>query len=120
MTAHQCTDVCPGSCSRTIQRSSSKCGCIAAASGPSSGWHFETREPRRNQRLLKYVADDLPFLKLILLSRADGGEFGMTDTAHDITREAAVRTQMIVSSPGRGPAQVAAVDHSQASRAAER
>jgi hypothetical protein len=25
--------------------------------------HFETRDARRNQRLLEYIADDLPFLK---------------------------------------------------------
>jgi len=27
------------------------------------GLHFETRDARRNQRLLDYVADELPFLK---------------------------------------------------------
>jgi len=30
------------------------------------GLHFETRDPPRNQRLLEYVADDLPFLKTVL------------------------------------------------------
>jgi hypothetical protein len=30
------------------------------------GLHFETRDPRRNQRLLEYVADELPFLKEVL------------------------------------------------------
>jgi hypothetical protein len=27
------------------------------------GLHFETRKAEQNQRLLEYVADDLPFLK---------------------------------------------------------
>ena len=30
------------------------------------GLHFETRDPLRNQRLLEYVADELPFLKEVL------------------------------------------------------
>jgi hypothetical protein len=30
------------------------------------GLHFETRDPPRNQRLLDYVAEDLPFLKTVL------------------------------------------------------
>jgi hypothetical protein len=30
------------------------------------GLHFETRNPSRNQRLLEYVADELPFLKEVL------------------------------------------------------
>src|SRR5207247_10715743 len=30
------------------------------------GLHFETPDPPRNQRLLEYVADDLPFLKTVL------------------------------------------------------
>jgi len=30
------------------------------------GLHFETRDPRRNQRLLEYVADELQFLEEVL------------------------------------------------------
>ena len=30
------------------------------------GLHFETRDAGRNQRLLEYVADELPFLKAVL------------------------------------------------------
>ena len=30
------------------------------------GLHFETRDPQRNQRLLEYIAADLPFLKTVL------------------------------------------------------
>ena len=54
------------SCSRKILRSTSNCGCTAAASGLSSGCTSKPANPRRNLRLLEYVADELPFLKEVL------------------------------------------------------
>jgi len=50
------------------------------------GLHFETRDPRRNQRLLKQVADELPFLKEVLGTGLEAGPWDKGWTRVYLTR----------------------------------